>query len=709
MKQIFQNLKTGEIIMEELPTPLAKSGYVLIRNRKSAVSLGTERMLIEFGKAGWINTARQKPDKVEQVIDKIKTDGLKSAVNAVFTKLDKPLPLGYSCAGEVIGIGENVKKFKKGDRVISNGSHAEIVSVPENLCAKIPENIDYTTASFTVISAVALHGIRLLNPSLGENIAVIGLGLIGLITCQILKANGCDVIGFDIDDKKAEAAKKFGIQAFNINKINPVETAIAFSSGFGADGVLITTATESGKPIEYASRMCRKKGRIILVGVAGLHLDREQFYNKEISFQVSCSYGPGRYEKEYEEKGLDYPIGFVRWTAQRNFEAALSLMSQKKLVFDDLITEIIPFNRAASAYKNRENALGLVFDYPDEINKDLKTVVLRNNINFKKEAEVRIGVIGAGEYAGAVFLPALFKTDAKLIAIASRSGISGNHLGKKFGFIETSSDYNTILENKDINAVVILTRHDLHAELVIKGLKANKHIFVEKPLALNKDELKEIEEIYKDFSYLNLMTGFNRRFSPHVIKIKEILRERMEPLSMIMTVNAGTLPNDHWALDAHEGGGRIIGEACHFIDLLSFIADSPVYKVFAMQIGSCSDNICEDKISVQLYFKDGSTGTIHYFANGSRKFPKERLEIFSSAGILQLDNFKKLKGWGFVEFKKLNLISQDKGHKAMIKAFVNSVKANEKPLIPFDNIKNTSLASFAVLESIKTEKVVILL
>ncbi|NIA09356.1 MAG: Gfo/Idh/MocA family oxidoreductase, partial [Nitrospiraceae bacterium] len=591
---------------------------------------------------------------------------------------------------------------KVGERVVSNGPHAELICVPKNLCAKIPDNVSDEEAAFTVVGAIGLEGVRLAQPTLGERFVVIGLGLIGLLTVQLLRANGCRVLGVDLDSSKCGLVRQFGAETVDLSRgEDPVEAAMAFSRGRGVDGALITAATKSSEPVHQAAQMCRKRGRIVLVGVTGLELNRGDFYEKELSFQVSCSYGPGRYDPEYEEKGHDYPIGYVRWTEQRNFEAVLDLMAAGKLKVKPLITYRFKFEEAEKAYEliveNKEPYVGIILDYKDNSKREvqgakrkekserIKTPVPRSS-SLTPEGPV-IGVIGAGNFTGRTLLPALQKTTAKLKAIASSGGVTGTHLGKKFGFEKSTTDTHTIFEDPEINTVFITTRHNTHARFVIEALKAGKNVFVEKPLCLNFEELDEIQaaqssRLKAQGTVPLLMVGFNRRFAPHVIKMKELLERVREPKSMIMTVNAGIIPPDHWTQDPEVGGGRIIGEACHFIDLLRYLAGAPIVS-HARTLMDCKNN---DTASLHLQFADGSIGTVHYFANGNRRFPKERLEVFSAGRVLQLDNFKVLRGYGWRGFRRMRLWSQDKGHNNEIRSFIDVVQNGGNPPIPIEEI-----------------------
>jgi len=712
LKQVIQSLKTGQVEVAEVPRPQVKRGHLLVRTTRSLISAGTERMLVDFGKAGWTEKARQQPDKVRMVLDKIKTDGLIPTIEAVRNKLDQPLPMGYCNVGVVAEVGPGVTGFEVGDRVASNGGHAEVVRVPVNLSAKVPASVSDDEAVFTVIGAIALQGIRLVQPALGEAIAVTGLGLVGLMTVQLLRAHGCHVLGIDFDRSRLELARQFGAEVVDIaGGEDPVGAAYAFSRGRGMDAAIVTASTKTSQPIHQAAVMCRKRGRIVLVGVTGLELKRSDFYEKELSFQVSCSYGPGRYDYNYEEKGCDYPIGFVRWTEQRNFEAVLDMMAAGKLDVNPLITHRLRFEEAEKAYElitqNKEPYLGIILDYRKEelpgdkrgqTQTDLQiTQKYESTVTLKQKHQISdisheqpvIGLIGAGNFTGQILLPALAKIGARLKTIASSGGKTGTHLGKKFGFEESTTEAERIFSDQEINTVFITTRHNSHARLVIEAIKGGKHVFVEKPLCLNEQELKEIVKTYSSQITNNnsqidntgiplLMVGFNRRFAPHIVKIKELLEPVREPKSMIMTVNAGYIPLEHWTQDPEAGGGRIIGEACHFIDLLRFLAGSEIVssKIVRLQSG------VKDTASIQLAFGDGSIGTIHYFANGNKGFPKERLEVFCGGKILQMDNFKMLRGWGWKGFKKMKLWRQDKGHGAGERTSASAANNAMPPGIP---------------------------
>ena len=714
MKQILQDLKTGETIIEDVPCPRLPAGHLLIRTKNTLVSAGTERMLVDFGKGNLIQKARQQPDKVKQVLDKVKTDGLAPTLQAVQSKLDQPLPMGYCNVGEVLEVGAGVDGFEIGDRILSNGKHAEVVAVPQNLCARVPDNVADDEAAFTVIGAIALQGIRLLQPTLGEAVVVTGLGLIGLVTVQLLRAQGCRVLGIDFDSSKVALAKELGAETVDLSKgEGPIAAAQVFSRGRGVDGVLITASTKSNEPVHQAATMCRKRGRIVLVGVVGLELSRADFYEKELSFQVSCSYGPGRYDHEYEEKGNDYPFAFVRWTEQRNFEAILDMLAEQRIDMKPLISHRFELDKAKEAYDLVSNGspLGIVLQFPggdERSNEQLREQTITvNGERSASAAKVKVGFIGAGNYATQVLIPAFSATSAELLQVATSGGVSGNHVAKKFDINKSTTDSAGLIQLDELNTVVVTTQHNTHADFVADALEAGKHVFVEKPLAIHREELTRIDEAYKAASGQGsstlLMVGFNRRFSPQVKKMKALLEVASEPKSFIMTVNAGAIPSDHWTQDSQVGGGRIIGEGCHFIDLLRFLAGSEITGVHAVKMGSVPGvDVTDDKVSITLSFADGSFGTVHYLANGHKSFPKERLEVFCGQSILQLDNFRKLTGYNWPGFTKMNLFNQDKGNKACVAAFVDAIELGEPSPIPYQELMEVARVCFDVMDQLQS-------
>ncbi|MBY8108411.1 bi-domain-containing oxidoreductase [Vibrio fluvialis] len=706
MKQVLQNISNGETNLVEVPCPQSLNGSLLISTSKTLVSAGTERMLIDFGKANFIDKARQQPDKVKMVLDKVKTDGLMPTIDAVRSKLDQPLPLGYCNVGTVLDSGGT--DFDVGTRVVSNGNHAEVVRVPKNLCAKVPDNVTDEAAAFTVLGAIALQGIRLVKPTLGECVVVTGLGLIGLVTVQLLRANGCRVLGIDFDSSKCELARKYGAETVDLSKgEDPIKAAEAFSRGRGVDAVIIAASTKSNEPVSQAATMSRKQGRIVLVGVVGLELSRADFFEKELTFQVSCSYGAGRYDSEYEEKGNDYPVGYVRWTEQRNFEAVLDMMSSGVLDVESLITHRYNIEDALEAYKRLDDksSLGIVLDYSNSDKEQLtkRTVDLTNNAKHDPSKAV-CTFVGAGNYASRVLMPAFKTAGAQLDTAVTSGGMSAVHHGAKHGFNKASTDYFDALKNSSSNTVVIATQHNLHAEQTTEAIKAGKHVFVEKPLALVESEIDAIEAAYYDSeSKPKVMVGYNRRFAPHIIKMKELLSSVKGPKTFIMTMNAGDIPADHWTQDPSIGGGRIIGEACHYIDLMRHLVGSKISGFNAMCLGDAPGiAIREDKASITLSFEDGSIGTIHYFANGGKAFPKERIEVFANDAVLQLDNFRKLTGFGWKGFTKQKLMSQDKGQDNCSKAFVESIEKGLPSPISFDEIIEVARVSCQVAEKLRS-------
>ena len=733
MKQLIQDLKNGNTLLEEVPAPQGKAGSVLIKTTCSLVSLGTERMLVEFGKASLIDKARQQPDRVKEVLNKMKTDGILPTLEAVFNKLNQPLPLGYCNVGIVEEVGKGVHGFQVGDRVASNGNHAEYVCIPENLTAKIPDSVSNEEAAFTVIGAIALEGIRLCNPTFGETIAVIGLGLIGLVTAELLKANGCKVIGYDFDQQKVDMALSKGIIAFNPAQGNdPVKFVLQVTDEIGADGVIITASNKGDEIIHQAAAMSRTRGRIILVGVIGLNIRRDDFYKKELTFQVSCSYGPGRYDENYEQKGQDYPIGYVRWTEKRNFETVLNAISTGQLDVKPLITERVSLENYDEIYGDmcKSGSIASILVYPSD-SKRTNTVSL-NNQTFKGQKGV-FGIIGAGNFTSATIIPGMLAAKANLKYIASAGGLTAKIMAKKGNISKATSDYKEILNDPEVDTVMITTRHNLHAKMVLESLQAGKNVFVEKPLCLNAEELEQIviasgakqthpktvianpEErgVKQSHSKEQIATlppvarndggmvvvGFNRRFAPLAQKMKQLLGEG--PKNIIATMNAGFIPSNVWIHDLEVGGGRIIGEACHYIDLCTYLAGSKVKAVCMNSMGVIPQENT-DNASILLKYENGTNAVINYFANGSKAYSKERIEAYNQEKTLVIDNWRILTGYGTKGFSKMKT-KLDKGHKEQFRLLVESVKTGQ-PIIPFDEIVNTTKATLACITSIKENR-----
>ncbi len=687
MKQIFQSLSDGKTEVVDIPLPKVGSGMLLVRTSCSLISSGTERMLLEFGKSNVINKIKKQPNKVKDVYQKFVTDGIISTLNSVKNKIENPIPLGYSNCGVVIEVGEKVEGFSVGDRVISNGPHAEFVQVSQNLCAKIPNNVTDEEAVFTVLGSIALQGTRLSKPTFGESFVIIGLGLVGILTAKILLSQGCKVFGFDISKKSCDLAKSHNIDAIQLSEdFNPLNWSKENSEGYGIDAVIITAATSSNSPIDLAANICRKRGRIILIGDTGLKLNREEFYKKELFFQVSCSYGPGRYDKQYEQKGIDYPNAYVRWTEQRNFKSFLYALDKKLFSTNNLISHEFYIDDASKAYElllSSEYNKGILLKYRN--NKSVinisKSVTLKSVSNKTKENN-SLSLIGSGNYASSLLLPAFKKSGAKFETLVSKNNFTASNLGRKFKFQKVSTDKDIIFKNKLSKALIIATRHDSHASLVLDAINSHKHVFVEKPLCLKTQELQKIEKSYRQDTIL--MVGFNRRFAPLVKKLKFFIDKYSGPKAFIYKCNAGYLPKEHWLNDLDIGGGRLIGEACHFVDLLRYLSGSNILNISCSRMNNKSK--INDTFSINLSFKNGSIGTIHYFANGSRLFPKEMLEVFWDGKVMQLDNFKRLNAWGLPRFKNIRNFRLDKGQENCCKSFLEAIKNNSESPIPFDEI-----------------------
>tara|TARA_B100000519_G_scaffold203428_1_gene226712 strand:+ start:22258 stop:24387 length:2130 start_codon:yes stop_codon:yes gene_type:complete len=708
MKQVFQNMKNGKPELVDEPIPMSKNGEVIIKAHKTLISKGTEKMLTDFGKSNLIGKALKQPEKVKLVLNKIKTDGIAPTLESVNTVLNKPLKMGYCHVGSVLDNGNT--NYFIGDRVVSNGSHGEVTRVPYNLTAKIPENVSDEAASFTVLGAIALQGIRLISPTIGETIVVSGLGLIGLLAVQILKANGCRVIGIDLDTRKCDLAKELGVDVIDISKNNDVIGLCKnFTNGIGVDAVLITASSKSNEIIHQSAQACRKRARIVLVGVIGLELKREDFYDKELSFQVSCSYGPGRYEEKYENKGLDYPIGYVRWTEKRNFETILNLLSERLIKTEKLVTHRFTLDDIEKAYGEleNENSLGIILDYEQEIidlENSRKVLINDKEDSLSPSKNINISFIGAGNYATRFLMPNFKKNKSNLKTIVTSGGSSAVQSAKKFGFENASTNIDDAL-NEETDTLVIATQHNLHANQVILGLKHNKNIFVEKPLALTKSELSKISNIYeKMINPPTLMVGFNRRFSPFVKKIKNLIDKKHSPKCFIFTMNAGYISPKHWTQQSDKGGGRIIGEACHYIDLMLYLSNSSIESWSAIGAEDNNKNtVNDDRVIINLKFENGSIGSIHYLSNGG-PFPKERIEVFCDNSVLQLDNFKKLKGFGWKGFSSMRSFYQDKGQKQCIKEFIDCIILKNNPPIPFSQIKEVSQTSIDIASFLRPQQ-----
>lgn len=712
MKQVLQSARTGSIEVVEVPAPRAMPGCVLVRIAASLVSAGTERASSEFASKNLLQKAKSRPDLVTDVLAKVRRDGLFSAISAVRNRLDQPQALGYSSAGTIIEVGEGVNDLKPGDRVACAGAnfavHAECACVPRLLVARIPAaDVDFESAAFATLGAVAIHGVRTAEAKIGEVVGVIGAGLVGQLTVQILNAAGCRVIVVDPVQSRADLAARSGALAATSSEAEFRDLCLAHSGTQGLDSVLITAETPSSGPVNLASQVARDRGVVVAVGTVGMELQRKLYYEKEIDFRVSRSYGPGRYDDAYEQKGRDYPIGYVRWTETRNVEAFLQLLADRKLDLKPLITHSFDIENALAAYdlisgKKEEPYLGILIRYPEK-NALARSVSLELVTRVHAEHEtpsVKVGLLGAGNFAQSTLLPAM-KSDrgTDLIGLCASSGARAKATAAKFGFSFCTCDEDAILSDPAINALVITTRHHLHAAQVIRVLQAGKHVFCEKPLCLNQQELEAIRDVYLHSSNQALMVGFNRRFAPMARDMKEFLGRPRSPFIMHYRVNAGTLPKDHWINDPEQGGGRIIGEACHFVDFLSFLCGATPAKVQANGFSSGEDT----NAVVSLEFCDGSLGTIHYACNGDRAFSKERVEVFGNGCVAVLDDFRRLDLVRHGKKRSIrSWLKRDKGHIAEWQAFAESIRMRRPAPISFEEIFSTTLATFRIAECLRS-------
>jgi len=699
MKQILQEFKSGKTYLVETAVPVPGPDEVLIRTSFSLVSSGTEKMLVEFGKKNLLAKAMSQPDRVYQVIEKIKKDGWATTYRTVLNKLDTPIPLGYCSAGIVEAVGAKVTRFRPGDRVVSNGAHAEYAAVAENLVAKVPDGVSMDEACFTVAGAISLQGIRLLAPELGERIVVIGLGLLGLLAVQLLVMNGCEVLALDIDPIKVDKAADYGAKTYCVSDgQDPVDEILNATEGVGADAVLITASASGDEIISQAARMSRKRGRIVLVGVVGLGLKRSDFYEKELSFQVSCSYGPGRYEPAYETKNMDFPIAYVRWTENRNFQAFLRALESGKLEVKSLISGICDLSDYDSVYEKVSKSRGLarLFRYSAELPAQSNITIGPNKAHAAKNDS--IGIMGAGDFVSGVILPELTAVHASVSSICSSHSAKLGHLAKKYSIAKICSDPDEIINDPDVRALIIATRHHTHADLVIRALRQNKHVLVEKPLALDLESLQNITLTLSE-SEGSLTVGYNRRFSTFSTALKKSLSASQAPVQIVATMNAGEIPLSHWTQDPEEGGGRILGEACHYFDLMIFLTGSAIKKVFMSSMGSY--NLYTDHASIILDFENGSSATIHYFSNGARSYPKERIEVHQLGKTAVVDNFRKMYSYGFSGL--VSVSRQDKGHPGQFRAWLEFLKKGGLPPIPYSQLENGTRACLMALESFRLQ------
>ena len=707
MKQVLQNRKTGRPFVGEVPVPALQRGRVLVRTVASLISAGTERAAVELVSKGLVQEARQRPDLVKAVVAKVKNEGLLNTFASVRDKMAASQALGYSAAGIVAAVGEDVSEFQVGDRVACAGvgfaSHAEVLSVPKNLCVHLPEGVSFESGAYGTLGAIALQGVRLAEPTLGESVVVIGLGLVGQLTVQLLKANGCRVFGLDLDQSRVALALELGADKAGVSSEASAKEIETWTRGHGADAVLITAATDSNEPVELAARVSRLKGRVIIVGMTGMNVPRPLFFSRELKLIVSMSYGPGRYDPEYEERGHDYPLPYVRWTEKRNIESFLELIGERRINVERLTTHRFPIADADRAYQLisgelREPNLGVVLNYDPEA--EVVRKVSLSATTRKPERSVVLGVIGAGGYVPAMLLPH-FKTEGvEFRSIATASGISAHDVGKRFEFAYAVSSADEVLDDADVNLIVVGTRHDLHAELARKALERNKDVFVEKPLALNDEQLDAVLHAAGS-STARLMVGFNRRFSPLAQRAKEFFDGRETPLSLLYRVNAGRIPKEHWTQNAEEGGGRIVGEVCHFIDLMQFLTGAPPVSVFAESISAKSSKIVDaDSVFITLRFADGSSGAVAYLSEGDKGLAKERLEIFGAGRVFVLDDFRRATLYRDGREEQVALKAQDKGQQAQVRGICKSSNA----AISLDELAATTRATFRVLDSLRERR-----
>ena len=711
MKQIIQNMKSGETQVVDVSVPIIQPGFLLIRTGASLVSTGTERTLVSFAEKNLLEKAQSRPDLMKQVLEKAKHEGILTTINAAFNRLDQPLTLGYSSAGTVIQVGDGVSGFKPGDRVVCAGGgyavHAEYALIPKNLAAHLPQGVNFESGAFTTIGAIALNGIRLANPQVGEISAVIGMGLLGLLAAQIVKASGCEVVGMDINPDRLAFARKVGIRARQNKNIK--EKFIQMTDGRGFDHVFICADTTSDEPVELAGEIARDRAHVIAIGAVGMEIPRKQYYEKELTFKIARSYGPGRYDHNYEESGSDYPIGYVRWTEGRNLEAVVDLIKQDKLDVSSLITHRFQIDHAEDAYalitsKQNQNYLAVIITYPEGENQQTG----KNTITFSSKhipsgsKKLNVGVVGAGKYANAVFLPIIKKNPCvDLLGIVSAKGLNAQQSARKFDFTYAGSHTDTILKDKKIDLVAILTQHADHADLVTKGLQAGKHVYCEKPLAITRKQLESIIQKLQKNKHPYLTVGFNRRFAPYSILLKSFFIDRVEPIYAHYRVNAGFIPSSHWLHDLSKGGGRLIGEGCHFIDYLIFLVGQIPESVHTKAMPD-NGKYTNDNFVITMAFSDGSIGTISYLANGNKSVGKEYLEVFCGGKIGILDDFRKLQLFGQSTKKKREYFKQDKGHASAWNEFVNAVIENHEAPIPYAELIGTAYVILACDQSLRT-------
>ena len=711
MKQLLQNTRNGKSTVEDVPVPTPREGQALVKTEASLVSAGTERMVVEFAEKSLVGKARSRPDLVKQVMDKGRREGWVNTAQAAFNRLDQPMALGYSSSGTIVALGKNMQGFKIGQRVACAGGgyavHAEYNAVPHNLLTPLPKNVDFESAAFTTLGAIALHGFRLAEPQIGEHVAVIGMGLLGLLAAQIATAAGCNVLGIDVDPARITLASSLGLRA--VRRADAVDSSVTFTANRGFDVILICADTKSNDPVELAGVIARDRARVVATGAVGLTIPRKVYYEKEISFINSRSYGPGRYDLNYEEQGSDYPLGYVRWTEGRNFEAVLDLMAKGQLQVKPLITHRFDISEAAKAYevitgKKKEKFLGVLLTYPEGMTKEGSRVHFPLS-STKTTSAIKLGLLGAGSFANSILLPAIQKaSDIQLVGIASSGGLHAQHSGKKFGFQYATSNDDEIINDPNVNTVAILTRHDSHAELVVKALKAGKHVFVEKPLAININQLSVVSKQLLKTEHGLLTVGFNRRFSPLAESLSSFFLHRAEPMHVHYRINAGAIPLNHWTQDPNIGGGRIIGEACHIVDFITFLIGAAPVSVSAHALPD-HGKYREDNVSMTFTFPDGSIGVVDYLANGDKSFPKERVEVFCGGQIAVLDDFVSLQTVKNGRKKEIKG-AQNKGWVDEWKVFAKSIREGSEPPISYEQLIGVTKATFAAVESLQKQETI---
>jgi polar amino acid transport system substrate-binding protein len=706
MKQLTQQLKSGKMEILDVPFPALNKGYIMIRNHYSVISAGTEGKTVTDARKGYIAKAKSRQKEVKQVIEMVKTNGLLHTYKLVMNKLEAPASLGYSTAGEIIAVGEGVTNFKVGDWVACGGVgafHADVVTVPVNLAVKVPKTVDLKQAAFSTIASIAIQGIRQADLRMGENCLIIGMGIIGQITCKILDVSGMNPVGVDVSEDSVKQSKDAGIKnVYNRNQEGIDEIIMNFTNGYGADAIIITAGTSSLDPVEFAGAMARKKAKVVIVGAVPTGFSRMHYYKKELDLKMSSSYGPGRSDMSYEEKGIDYPIGYVRWTENRNMQSYIDLLATNRLNIEQLISHTFSLKEAPKAYDmilaRQEPFAGVVIQYNDQ--KTLKKDVALKQVSINP-SDPNVGLIGAGNFAQNMLLPRM-KGFCNFISLATIQGNESVYVGKKYGFANTYSDADNVISDEKVNTLFIITRHNTHAEFILKGIKANKHVYTEKPMAMNEAELEEIRMLWEKSNHKHLMIGFNRRFSPAVKKIKNLFLDE-QPKTINIRVNAGIMPSNHWINDPEIGGGRIIGEACHFIDLAMYLAGAKIISVSATTMND-SNNL-NNSIVINLKFANGSIASVNYFSNGNKNLSKEFIEVFCGGTVAQIDDFKILTIFG-KSVKKTKFKGQDKGHSAEMQLFLNSIREGKPCPIPFEESYLSTLATFKVLESIKTGRII---